>query len=165
MTIALIGAFSILVFAAGVGDLLTMTIPNRISLVLAALFIAFAFASGMANHDVLQHLGIGALVLAVGFLFFTFGWIGGGDAKLAAAIALWLGFDSIVEYLLVAAIAGGGLTLALLSMRALPLPAFALGWDWLTRLHHPKTGIPYGVALAAAALFILPETALWRSIL
>ena len=165
MSFALAAAFPILVLAAGLSDLLTMTIPNRISMLLASLFVAFALMSGMTGHEILWHLAIGALVLVVGFAFFSFGWIGGGDAKLAAAIALWLGLDSVLEYFLLAAIGGGALTLVLLSVRSLPLPSFALGWDWLTRLHHPKTGIPYGVALAGAALFILPETPLWRSVL
>jgi prepilin peptidase CpaA len=165
MTFALAAAFPILVAAAAFSDLLTMTIPNRISILLAGLFVAFAFVSGMPGHEILWHFALGALVLVVGFSFFSFGWIGGGDAKLAAAIALWLGFDSLLEYFLLAAIGGGVLTVALLAVRSVPLPAFALGWDWLTRLHHPKTGIPYGIALAGAALFILPETALWRSVL
>jgi prepilin peptidase CpaA len=165
MSFALAAAFPILVLAGGLCDLLTMTIPNRISILLASLFVAFALVSGMAGHEILWHFALAALVLVVGFTFFSFGWIGGGDAKLAAAIALWLGTDSVLEYFLLAAIGGGALTIALISIRRFPLPAFALGWDWLTRLHHPKTGIPYGIALAGAALFILPETALWRSVL
>ena len=80
----------------------------------------------------------GAAVLALTFALFGFGWIGGGDAKLAAATALWLGFDTLMEYFLVASIAGGGLTLAILALRKLPLPAIALRWDWLSRLHHPE---------------------------
>jgi prepilin peptidase CpaA len=165
MTFAVAAAFPILVLAAGLSDLFTMTIPNKISALLGSMFVIFALVSGMEGHDILWHFALGALVLVVGFTFFSLGWIGGGDAKLAAAIALWLGTDSVVEYLLLAAIGGGALTLALISIRRFPLPAFALRWDWLMRLHHPKTGVPYGVALAGAALFILPETALWRSIL
>ena len=124
MTFVLAVAFPVLVLAAGLSDLVTMTIPNRISILLASLFLAFAFASGMAGHEILWHFAIGALVLVIGFIFFSFGWIGGGDAKLAAAIALWLGTDSILEYFLLAAIGGGGLTLGLLAVRSLPLPAF-----------------------------------------
>jgi prepilin peptidase CpaA len=48
-------------------------------------------------------------------------------------------------------------------MRSLPLPAFALGWTWLTRLHDRANGVPYGVALAGAALMIYPTTALWQA--
>ena len=61
----------------------------------------------MSGHDVLLHLGAGAVVLAVTFTFFSRGWIGGGDAKLAAATALWLGFDQLMNYLLYASLFGG----------------------------------------------------------
>ena len=50
------------------------------------------------------------MVLAVTFVFFALGWIGGGDAKLAAATALWLGFDHLLKYLLYASLFGGVLT-------------------------------------------------------
>jgi prepilin peptidase CpaA len=74
-----------------------------------------------------------------------------------------LGFGHLLEFLLVASVWGGLLTLVLLTLRSRPLPAFALGWDWLTHLHHPKTGVPYGIALAAAALAVYPETILWQA--
>ena len=64
-----------------------------------------------------------ALVLVVAFGFFTQGWIGGGDAKLAAATALWFGFDHLLDYLIYASLFGGVLTLLLLQFRMLPLPA------------------------------------------
>jgi prepilin peptidase CpaA len=51
-----------------------------------------------------------------------------------------------------------------LVLRKLPLPAFAVRWDWLARLHEPKTGVPYGIALAAAALFVYPQTAIWSAV-
>ncbi|MFL5197897.1 MAG: prepilin peptidase, partial [Microvirga sp.] len=125
----------------------------------------FALASGLPFGALLLHLGAGAAVLAVCFALFAFGWIGGGDAKLAAATALWLGFGTLMEYFLVASLAGGALTLGLLSLRKMPLPAMALGWDWLSRLHHPKAGVPYGIALALAALVVYPHTAIWGAII
>jgi prepilin peptidase CpaA len=77
---------------AAVSDLLTMTISNRLSLALALGFFALAAIVGMPLEDVGYHVLASAVVLAVCFSFFAFGWIGGGDAKLAAATALWLGF-------------------------------------------------------------------------
>ena len=68
-------------------------------------------------------------------------------------MALWFGFANVVEYLLLAAIVGA-LTLAVLMLRSVPLPAFAPSWTWLNRLHDPKGGVPYGVALAAAAVMV-----------
>src|SRR3954463_3488146 len=88
---------ALMAFAAS-SDLLTMTISNRVSLILAAGFVALALASGMSGADMLAHLGAAAIVLVVAFGFFARGWIGGGDAKLAAATALWLGFGHPVPH-------------------------------------------------------------------
>src|SRR5690606_12645484 len=106
----------------------------------------------------LMHVGAGLAVLALAFACFAFGWIGGGDAKVAAAAALWFGFDHLLEYLLIASALGGVLTLLLLAFRQVPLPYALVGQRWLLRLHHKDTGIPYGIALAAGALLIYPDT-------
>jgi Flp pilus assembly protein protease CpaA len=103
-----------------------MTIPNRLSLLLVAGFAAFALVGGLPAQVILLHLGAGAAVLAATFALFAFGWIGGGDAKLAAATALWLGFDILVQYLFIASLAGGALTLGILATAAAALRA-ALG--------------------------------------
>ena len=66
-------------------------------------------------------------MLVVAFVFFARGWIGGGDAKLAAATALWLGFDHLLAYLLYASLFGGLLTLVLLQVRTMPLPSLLAG--------------------------------------
>ncbi|KAA2234993.1 A24 family peptidase [Salinarimonas soli] len=155
--------FPALMAYAAASDLLTMTIPNRISLALVAGFAALVLLGFVPIKDVPMHLAAGALVLVACFGMFAAGWMGGGDAKLAAVTALWLGFDPLLDYLLVTAVAGGALTLGLLAMRGVPLPAFALGWTWLTRLHDRKTGIPYGIALAGAALLVYPESPVWRA--
>ena len=157
--------FPLLVIYAAVSDLFTMTIPNRVSLLLAGAFLACAVMVGLSPSALLLHAACGLAVLAVGFVMFGFGWVGGGDVKLAAATALWIGSEQLADYLLLSALAGGALTLAILSIRAIPLPAFTLGWAWLGRLHDPKGGIPYGIALAAAALSVYPTTALWKAVL
>ncbi len=92
-----------------------------------------------------------------GFALFTFGYIGGGDAKLYAGVALWLGPHDLLLYTLAAAILGGFLALAILVLRQMPLPAGLARLDWVVRLHDQQAGIPYGVALAAAAVAILPK--------
>jgi prepilin peptidase CpaA len=156
-------AFPALVIAAALSDLFTMTIPNRITLLLVGGFAMAALVVGYPVEQVLSSLAGALIVLTAGFIAFAFGWVGGGDAKLAAAVSLWLGLHHVFEYLLLATVGGGMLTIALLSMRSIPLPAFALGWTWLTRLHDPKAGVPYGIALAGAALVIYPNTALWHA--
>jgi prepilin peptidase CpaA len=98
------------------------------------------------------------VVLVVAFGFFSQGWIGGGDAKLAAATALWFGFDHLLDYMIYASLFGGALTLVLLQFRKLPLPAVMARQKWILRLHEAGGGVPYGIALAAAALMVYPKT-------
>ena len=128
------------------------------SLALIAGFFGPALATGMGLSDVLTHVGAGALILVVAFGCFSRGWIGGGDAKLAAATALWFGFDYLMNYLLYASLLGGALTLLLIQFRTAPLPAFLSHQVWVQRLHQKDGGVPYGIALAAAALIVYPET-------
>jgi prepilin peptidase CpaA len=149
---------ALMAFAAS-SDLFTMTISNRVALALVAGFFALAFASGMSPADMLTHSGAALAVQPGSFTLYAWGWIGGGDAKLAAATALWLGFDHLVAYLLYASILGGALTLLVIQFRGLPLPAALLGQDWVERLHRRNAGVPYGIALAASALLIYPDTA------
>lgn len=153
--------FPALMAFAAASDLLTMTIPNRVSLILIAGFAALALVGIVPWQEVPLHLAAGALVLAVCFGMFAAGWMGGGDAKLASATALWFGFEPLLDYVLIASVVGAALTLGLLGMRQLPLPAFMLGWTWLSRLHDQKTGIPYGIALATAALLVYPHSPVW----
>lgn len=149
---------------AAFSDLFTMTIPNRVSLLLIAAFVALALLTGMPLKTFGLHIGAGLVVLTVTFTMFALGWIGGGDAKLAAAIGLWCGFGVLLDYLLIASVLGGLLTLVILYWRTSNLPGFALKVMWIFRLHHHKTGIPYGIALAAAGLIVYPETEIWRAV-
>src|ERR1700760_108218 len=143
---------------AAASDLFTMTISNRVSLALVAGFLLLAAASGMGFYDILMHVAAGATVLTVAFACFAMGWIGGGDAKVAASAALWFGFGYLLNYLIYASLFGGALTLLLLQFRQWPLPYALAGQGWLLKLHAKDSGIPYGVALAIGALVIYPET-------
>jgi prepilin peptidase CpaA len=148
---------AMMAFAAS-SDLLTMTISNRVSLILVGGFFALAFATGMGVPDVQMHVAAAGIVLVVAFGLFIPGWIGGGDAKLAAATVLWLGFDHLMPYLIYASLFGGALTLLLIQFRLAPLPAVLARQEWVQRLHRKDGGVPYGIALAAAALAVYPQT-------
>ena len=150
--------FPALMAFAAASDLFTMTISNRVSLLLIAGFAVLALFSGMGLHDFMTHAGAGFAVLMVAFACFAFGWVGGGDAKVAAAAGLWFGFGHLLDYLVYASLFGGALTLLLLQFRQWPLPYALVGQTWLLRLHHKETGIPYGIALALGALVVYPET-------
>jgi prepilin peptidase CpaA len=148
---------AMMAFAAS-SDLFTMTIANRVSLILIAGFGLLAVLSGMSGGAVMSHIGAAAVVLAVTFTCFACGWIGGGDAKLAAATALWLGFAHLLDYLVYASLLGGALTLLIILFRRFPLPRMLVGRDWAERLHRDGGGVPYGIALAVAALVVYPQT-------
>jgi prepilin peptidase CpaA len=128
--------FPALMAFAAASDLFTMTISNRVSLLLGAGFLVLAIASGMGPTEILLHFGAGAVVLA----------------------ALWFGFAHLMNYLLYASLFGGALTLLLVQFRQWPLPYALAGQPWLLRLHAKESGIPYGIALAIGALMIYPET-------
>lgn len=144
-------------FAAAM-DLFTMTIPNRVSVVMVAAFFPIALLAGLAPVDIAWHVAAGVAALAVGVLLFAGGWFGGGDAKLLAAIALWLGFENLPAYLVYVAFAGAALAGVFLTIRSVPLPRVFLGEAWALRLHRRDGGIPYGIALAAGVLLVYPHT-------
>jgi prepilin peptidase CpaA len=153
---------AMMAFAAS-SDFLTLTISNRVSLTLVGGFVALAVIGGVSAADVLSHLAAGCVVLVAAFSLFARGIIGGGDAKLAAATALWLGFDHLLPYLLYASLLGGALSVGLIWFRMAPLPDWLARQDWAQRLHGKDAGVPYGIALAAAALAIYPQTP-WMAI-
>lgn len=151
-------------FAAAM-DLFTMTIPNRISLVLVAGFFCLAPFSGMDLQTAALHVGAGVTMLVLGFACFSMGWIGGGDAKLFAATSLWFGFSiTLLNYIAMATILGGVLTFVILSVRGRPLPAVLSGESWAERIYRADSGVPYGLALAAGALMAYPES-IWMTAL
>jgi prepilin peptidase CpaA len=158
LQLAILGLFPAAMIYAAASDLVTMTISNRLSIALFLGFFVVAALIGMPLADIGRHLIASAIVLVFAFGFFTRGWLGGGDAKLAAATALWVGLPHLMDYLLVAAIIGGALTLLILQARKLPLPGVLARQPWIARLHAIETGIPYGIALAIAGLIVYPDT-------
>ena len=157
--------FPVLMIYAASSDLLTMRISNIIVLLLVVGFFVMALIVQMTVEQMLWSLGCAAIVLVVAFAFFAFGWIGGGDAKFAAATTLWLGFELILPYIVYSGLLGGALTLAILTFRNAPLPAFLQRVPWIDRLHDKKQGVPYGIALAAGGLLVYPQTIIFQHFL
>jgi prepilin peptidase CpaA len=162
--LSILAFFPVLMALSASMDLLTFTIPNRLCAVLALGYLVFAVLLGVSAADILLNISCASAILVIAFVMFNFGWIGGGDAKLAAATAAWLGWTAILNYGLAAALFGGILTLILLSARAAPLPAVFGRVEWLARLHNVNTGVPYGIALAAAGLLQYPNSSIWAAI-
>jgi prepilin peptidase CpaA len=156
--------FPALVILGAVGDLASYRIPNWISLALVAGF-AIAVAAGLANGLPLRAVGmdlfVGAVAFAAGVAMFALRWIGGGDAKLFAAAALWLGWPALTTYFFATALAGGALAMVLLTLRSPVLrPLVPAGPAWFARLVEPGESAPYGVAIAVGALAAFPGSAL-----
>ncbi len=141
---------------AALTDLTRYTIPNWLTGAIALAFPFVAVFAGLPALTILTHFGVGIFALGLGMMFFALRWLGGGDAKLIAAVALWAGPGAVWVFVIAAALAGGALTLGLLFFRKLPLPEFMASSTWVARLHDHRSGVPYGAALAAGAIYALP---------
>jgi prepilin peptidase CpaA len=155
-------ALPLLLTAAAGWDIASFTIPNSLTLALLVAFAAFAVAANLSLPIIGWHMLAGFVGLFVGFTLFALGYVGGGDAKLFAAVVLWLGLKDLLPYALLASLLGGVLAFALMLLRRYPLPVFLMRQAWLVKLHDAQSGVPYGVALAAGAFFLLPSTEVFR---
>jgi prepilin peptidase CpaA len=136
---------------AAFSDLVSMTIENRVSILLVAGFVGVGLLVGLPLQEMAAHFGVGFACLLLTFAMFAAGWMGGGDAKLMAASALWFGpTPDLMAYALNVSVFGGLLTVGLLAARAQMQPV--TGIDFVDHLLERETGIPYGIALGAAGL-------------
>jgi prepilin peptidase CpaA len=150
--------FAFAMVYAGLTDLTTMRIRNNLCLWLFGSYAALAPFVGFTVEQIAWSAAFAAALLAVSFILFAFGWMGGGDGKLLAVTALWLGVDHAPAFLIYTGLFGGALTLAVLQLRLVGLPAFLGNRPWLTRLQSDNSGVPYGVAITLAALVVFPQT-------
>jgi prepilin peptidase CpaA len=157
LELALITIFPFLVVYGAASDLFTMTIPNRVTLALMVGFMLVAFWMGMDWVTIGWHWAMFAIVLSVTFTLFAFGVIGGGDAKLAAGIALWMGWEHSLLYFIVAAFLGGILTIMIVKIRNVPMPDWVLKQEWASKIYTAER-IPYGISMGAAAMMIYAQT-------
>jgi prepilin peptidase CpaA len=147
--------FAAVMIWAAASDLTTMTIPNRIVMVLLAGFVILA---PLTDVQMFQAAAGGTIALLISFILFSRGWIGGGDAKLVAVAGLWIGADQLGLFLLTTSLFGAVLTIAVLMFRAVTLQPYLSDMTWVARLHRPGGGIPYGVAIAGAGCAVLIGT-------
>jgi prepilin peptidase CpaA len=153
--------FPALVVIGAMRDAVSFTIPNWVSIALAAAFLpaAVLMGAGPGQIGLAVLIGLGTLIAGMGM--FAVGWIGGGDAKLFAAAGLWMGLGALLPYLLVTALAGGALAVILLALRSVWVrPIAARGPGWFGRLATPGENVPYGIAIAFGALAAFPESLL-----
>jgi prepilin peptidase CpaA len=146
---------------AAISDMLSMTIANRVPVLLVVVFALVAPLTGMDWAAYGGHFAAGALVLAVTFGLFAMGGMGGGDAKLLAATAMWMGVNvNLVEYLVASTIIGGLLTLAIILYRKSLLAAVTGQNPFLRHFADEEKGVPYGVALGLGGLLTYPDSPL-----
>lgn len=161
--LAMIELATLAVFPAGLlvaaaTDLHDFKIPNWISLALVGGYVCAGVAIGAPVAVMAEGFALGAAVLLVGFALFAVRFFGGGDAKLFAASAPWIGLHQYAEYLTYTALAGGAFALVILAFRKTPpLPVYAHA-PWLLRMHQNQNEIPYGVAISAGGLMVLSQT-------
>lgn len=156
--------FPALVIVAALRDTTTMTIPNWLCGLGAALFVPVIFASGLSPTAAGAALAVGFAALVLGIAMFAAGWIGGGDAKLFAVCGLWLGWNEVLPFLVWTAIAGGALAVGLLALRKLVIAWPRQGPNWWNRLMTPGGDVPYGIAIALGALVTFPESPVMQAL-
>jgi prepilin peptidase CpaA len=159
----LISFFPLLMIWAAVSDVVSLTIPNVLNATIVIVFAVVAAIVGLGGPLLGWHLAAGGGVLLLCFGLFASNVIGGGDAKMAGAVALWLGPALLLDWLLWTAVFGGVLALLILLVRSVCLPQSSP--IWLARLHDKKNGLPYGVAIGGAALLVYPHSAIFDAIM
>ena len=152
--------FPMCLVLAALTDFLEMTIPNRIPVILLGAFFVVAPFVGFTLTGFGLHLLAGLIVFSVGFTLFAFNVMGGGDAKLLTAAAVWYGFSpSLLSFLVHVAYLGGILTILLLILRARSNSVLAMGLP----LPHSLIGakkVPYAIAIGLAGLMTYPQSPL-----
>ena len=133
---------------AALFDLATRRIPDAFALAIVAGFALAAVSGAIGTSALAGHLGAGAMVFAGAAALFFAGWMGGGDVKLMSAAALWIGAGGTPRFLVLVALAGGVVALAVIAVRLLVRDPRAV----LRRAFDSEEGLPYGVAIAASAL-------------
>ena len=158
---AILVVFPFCMAFAAISDMMSMTIANRVSLILIVTFAVVAPFTGMDWTVYGWHFAAAATVFLGTFGLFAIGGMGGGDAKLLTATALWMGYSiQLLQYLVAGAFIGGLLTLAILSYRRSPLAVYTSGNMFLRHFADESVGIPYGIALGVAGMLVFPETQL-----
>ncbi len=154
---AVFAMWTLLLGLAAAYDLWQFIIPNAISVILALLFFPSAYLLGI-GIDWMSHLGAAVMVFAGGVAAYRFRILGAGDAKLLTAIALWVSVDGLLQFLLFVVLCGGGLAVSLIIVRRLTLSLMVLRASpeqvALPRILVTNEMVPYGVAIAAAAVIV-----------
>ena len=149
--IVMLALLATLLGVAAVTDIRSRIISNRLNAVIALLALPWWFAIGLSGYDILFQVALAAGVLVVFAICFALGMMGGGDVKLLAALGLWLPLTKMLMMLEIMALGGGLLTIGMVVAHKL-------------RKAPGRPEIPYGVAIVGAALLIVANDILTKSI-
>jgi prepilin peptidase CpaA len=162
---AIFVVFPLCLAIAAFSDLFTMTIPNRVSAILLCAFVLVAPLAGLGLAGMGVHLLAGLAVFAACFALFALNIMGGGDAKLLTASAVWFGFNSsLLAFLVYVSIIGGALTLLILAMRKRENTILATGLP-VPHLLVTAQKVPYGIAIGIGGFLAYPSSPLMQAAL
>jgi prepilin peptidase CpaA len=166
MTIAAIFVvFPLCLAVAAFSDFFTMTIPNRVSAILLAAVLLVAPIAGLTLAPIGLHLLAALIVFAVCFALFAINVMGGGDAKLLTASAVWFGLTpSLLAFLVYVSFFGGVLTVVILSLRRHTNAIIASGLPVPDHILTAKK-VPYGIAIGFAGFLAYPDSPLMQAAL
>ena len=151
----LLVVLAIILVVAAVIDVRTFTISNRLNATVALLAPLYWWSISLPFWpDAAIQVGVAVAVFAALAVTFYLGMMGGGDVKLAAALALWFSPGSTVRFLVIMSLAGGLLTVVVLILHRLKATPEALP-DGEKIIQKPE--VPYGVAIEIGALWILAQ--------
>ena len=145
----LLGLLALMLLAAAVWDLRTRTIPDRLNIAIAIGAPLFWIVAGVELWpDAAMRVGAALAIFLVFYGMFCLGGIGGGDVKMVGAVALWFGAGTTLAFFVLTTLAGGVVSLA---------TYFHHRWSSSQRDTAAKPEVPYGVAIAFAALWLLAQ--------
>lgn len=146
--------------AAAVGDAQHFIIKDKLNLFGLVAFLVLALPMGLSLPEFGVHVAVGIAVTVAALAAFGLGWFGGGDAKMIAAMGFWIGPAALMNFVVATTLAGGILSVILLTGRATARrTGLPKGPRWLRKILRRGSGVPYGIALAAGGLIVAPLTA------
>ncbi len=154
----ILSVFPLMVVMAGISDFFTLKIPNWLNAVIAVSVIPFVLFSDMPMELFAWHIIAGLVAFVAGFVLFAANLIGGGDAKMLAACAVWVGWDALIPFAVITVFAGGALVVAMKVWVFFADRKDNKGMDWAQGLLSKKPQLPYGIAIASGGVMVFPAT-------
>lgn len=157
-------SFWMLMLYAAYSDLKSYTLPNFISLLLVVGFSLAVLVVQPSLTALAWHIAVGIILFVCSYVVYATGPFGAGDVKMISTLGLWMGPVNILPFLMIMSIIGGIIGVALLIFRRFPIPEKWLENQSVKALHSKEEGIPYGIAIAFAALIEFPKTEIYTAL-